>query len=101
MVDDLKAYAEAHYTDEEFQRRRLWYPHGTPFTKESLLYREIFEQHYPGQGGMILPSGCQTRPGPGARWTIPLPGAVQLRCQRPMSGCNRTPRQVLTREPVQ
>ena len=52
-VDDLKAYAEAHYTDEEFQRRRLWYPHGTPFTKESLLYREIFEQHYPGQGGMI------------------------------------------------
>ena len=53
MVDDLKAYAEAHYTDEEFQRRRLWYPHGTPFTKESLLYREIFEQHCPGQGGMI------------------------------------------------
>ena len=24
-----------------------------PFTKESLLYRELFEKHYPGQAGMI------------------------------------------------
>ena len=24
-----------------------------PFTKESLLYRELFEQYYPGQGEMI------------------------------------------------
>ena len=24
-----------------------------PFTKESLLYREIFEKYYPGQGQMI------------------------------------------------
>jgi asparagine synthase (glutamine-hydrolysing) len=53
MVDGLKAYAESRYTDEEFQSRRMKYRHGTPFTKESLLYREIFEQFYPGQGEMI------------------------------------------------
>ena len=27
--------------------------HAQPFTKEFLLYREIFEEFYPGQGGMI------------------------------------------------
>ena len=25
-----------------------------PFTKESLLYREIFEKHYPGQAEMVV-----------------------------------------------
>lgn len=27
--------------------------HGTPFTKESLLYREIFESHFPGRSALI------------------------------------------------
>ena len=53
MVDYLKEYAEEFYTDEEFQRLRKKYVHGQPFTKESLLYREIFEKYYPGQGQMI------------------------------------------------
>ncbi len=53
MVDDLKAYAEERYTDAEFHRRRRAYGHCPPFTKESLLYRELFEQHYPGQAAMI------------------------------------------------
>ena len=53
MVDDLKAYAEEKYTDEEFETLRRKYDYGTPFTKESLLYREIFEKHYPGQAKMI------------------------------------------------
>ena len=53
MVDGLKQYAEQKYTDEEFQSKRCKYTHGTPFTKESLLYREIFEKFYPGQGEMI------------------------------------------------
>ena len=53
MVDDLKAYAETCYTDEEFEEKRLAYDYGTPFTKESLLYREIFEKYYPGQARMI------------------------------------------------
>ncbi len=54
MVDDLKEYAESMYTDEEFEQKRKKYAHATPFTKESLLYREIFEKYYPGQGQMIV-----------------------------------------------
>lgn len=53
MVDDLKAYAGEKYTDAEFERLRQTYDYGTPFTKESLLYREIFEKYYPGQARMI------------------------------------------------
>lgn len=54
MVDDLKAYAETVYTDEEYEEKRKKYTHAMPFTKESLLYREIFEKYYPGQGSMIV-----------------------------------------------
>ncbi|MDO4619148.1 MAG: asparagine synthase B [Lachnospiraceae bacterium] len=53
MVDDLKAYAERTYTDEEFEELRKKYTYAQPFTKESLLYRELFEQYYPGQAEMI------------------------------------------------
>ncbi len=53
MVDDLKEYAETICTDEEFNARRKKFTFATPFTKESLMYREIFEKHYPGQAKMI------------------------------------------------
>ena len=53
MVDHLKEYAEKFYTDEEFAEKRMKYDHAQPFTKESLLYREIFEKYYPGQSQMI------------------------------------------------
>ena len=53
MVDDLKAYAEQRYTDTEFACRAACYDHARPFTKESLLYREIFERYYPGQSDMV------------------------------------------------
>ena len=53
MVDDLKEYAEGQYTDAEFESRRGRYAYAPPFTKESLLYREIFEKYYPGQAHMI------------------------------------------------
>ncbi len=53
MVDDLKRYAETMYSDEEYERRRGKYTFARPFTKESLLYREIFEKYYPGQAEMI------------------------------------------------
>nr|WP_325211380.1 asparagine synthase B [uncultured Oscillibacter sp.] len=54
MVDDLKAYAQEKYTDRAFETLRHKYDyHCPPFTKESLLYREIFEKHYPGQAAMI------------------------------------------------
>ena len=54
MVDYLKGYAEVFYTDDEFEKKRTKYLHAKPFTKESLLYREIFEKYYPGQGKMIV-----------------------------------------------
>ncbi len=53
MVDDLKEYAESLYTDDEFYERRVRFKFARPFTKESLLYREIFEEFYPGQAQMI------------------------------------------------
>ena len=53
LVDDLKEYAEGRYTDGEFERLRQKYDHARPFTRESLLYREIFEKYYPGQSGMV------------------------------------------------
>ena len=53
MVDYLKEYAEAQYTDKEFAEKCEKYDFARPFTKESLLYREIFESKYPGQAKMI------------------------------------------------
>ncbi len=54
MVDYLKAYAEEIYTDEAFKEKCSQYTFATPFTKESLLYREIFEKYYPGQAEMVV-----------------------------------------------
>ena len=54
MVDDLKAYAESVYTDRAFEEGRKKYAYCPPFTKESLLYRDIFEKYYPGQAEMIV-----------------------------------------------
>ena len=54
MVDYLKEYAEELYTEEEFKEKCEKYTHAKPFTKESLLYREIFEKYYPGQSEMIV-----------------------------------------------
>ena len=35
------------------QAERKKYGHARPFTKESLLYRELFEKYYPGQSRMV------------------------------------------------
>ncbi len=53
MVDDLKEYAEGIYSDEEFAAGCAKYDFARPFTKESLLYRDIFEKYYPGQAHMV------------------------------------------------
>ena len=53
LADHLREYAEASYTDAQFREKCRSYTHAAPFTKESLLYREIFEKYYPGQGKMI------------------------------------------------
>ena len=54
MVDYLKEYAEKQYSDAEFRDKCQKYTHAKPFTKESLLYREIFEKYYKGQSEMIV-----------------------------------------------
>ncbi len=53
MVDYLKEYAEEKYTETEFEQKCKKYSYAAPFTKESLLYREIFEKYYPDQAEMI------------------------------------------------
>ena len=37
----------------DFEEEIKKYDFATPFTKESLLYRQIFEKYYPGQAHMI------------------------------------------------
>lgn len=53
MVDYLKEYANTVYTDKEFAEKCEKYSFAKPFTKESLLYRELFEKYYPGQAEMV------------------------------------------------
>ena len=53
MVDYLKEYAEKLYSDIEYESKRKKYSHSQPFTKESLWYREIFEEFYPSQSDMV------------------------------------------------
>jgi len=54
MVDYLKEYAAGYYSDEEYELLCTKYTHSKPFTKESLLYREIFEKYYSGNSRMIV-----------------------------------------------
>ena len=53
LVNDLKDYAESCYTQKEFAEKCKAYTYAQPFTKESLLYRELFEKYYPGQAEMV------------------------------------------------
>lgn len=54
MVDYLKEFAESFYSDKQYEEAIKKYTYVTPFTKESLLYREIFEEFYPNQAEMIV-----------------------------------------------
>ena len=54
MVDDLKEHAEEMYSDEAYEELIKKYDYATPFTKESLMYRELFESFYPGQAQMVV-----------------------------------------------
>lgn len=67
LSDELKRYANKYYSDEEFIAKKKQYKDVEPFSKEALLYREIFEKYYPQQAHMIkdywMPNknwpGCQ------------------------------------------
>ena len=54
LADGLRAYAEERYGDDWEAAAEKYAYHAKPFTKESLLYREIFEKYYPGQAGMVI-----------------------------------------------
>ena len=41
------------YTDQEFNEKIKKYKHNQPYDKESLYYREIFEEHYGGHDNVI------------------------------------------------
>lgn len=71
MVDDLKAYAEMVYTDEDFEQKRKKYTYAQPFTKESLLYREIFETYYPQQAEMVVDFWMPNKTWPGCNVNDP------------------------------
>ena len=53
MVDYLKEFADSKYSDKDLTNAKEKYSYGTPFTKESLLYRDIFEKHFAGQSKLI------------------------------------------------
>ncbi len=53
VVDSLKAWAEELYSEEDMVTARLKYKHAPPISKESLMYRNIFEYHFPGRASVI------------------------------------------------
>ena len=54
LRDDLIECADSLYTYADYETKKKKYTHATPFTKESLWYREIFEKYYPGQSDMVV-----------------------------------------------
>ncbi|MBR6303195.1 MAG: asparagine synthase B, partial [Lachnospiraceae bacterium] len=54
LRDDLIELAENTYTDASYEEGIKKYDHSRPFTKESLLFRDIFEKNYPGQSHMVV-----------------------------------------------
>jgi asparagine synthase (glutamine-hydrolysing) len=75
LVDDIKEHAEEKFLESELEELFNKYSHATPYTKESLMYREIFCKYYPEQQELIkgywLPNqsweGCQVND-PSARY---------------------------------
>jgi asparagine synthase (glutamine-hydrolysing) len=53
LKDDLTEFAESRYDDAAYEAGIAKYDFAKPFTKESLLYRDIFEKYYPGQAEMV------------------------------------------------
>ncbi len=53
LVDDLKEYAQTIYSDKDATLGYSKYTYCPPYTKESLLYRDIFETYFKGMGSLI------------------------------------------------
>lgn len=54
LVDDLKDMANELYSDDDYQIKKKKYKKHIPFTKESLMYREIFEKYYTNRDDLII-----------------------------------------------
>ena len=65
MVDDLKELAEKRYSAGETAMKCAEYEHARPFTRESLMYRELFEHFYPGQSQMVTDFWMPNKAWPG------------------------------------
>jgi len=53
VTDYLKAWAEEMYSDDDLMLAQLNFRHSPPISKESLMYRDIFEKHFPGRADVI------------------------------------------------
>ena len=53
MVDSLKAYADEVISDNLLLKSPRYFKHGTPKTKEAVLYRKIFEELFPNRHKLI------------------------------------------------
>lgn len=53
LVDYIKAFAEETYTQKDLDNAKDKYPYATPFTKESLLFRDIFTKHFGDRADLI------------------------------------------------
>lgn len=71
MVDYLKEFAESQYSDAELEDGRARYSYRAPFTKESLLYRDIFEKHFGGHADLIRDFWMPNRDWPGCNVADP------------------------------
>ena len=69
MAGDLKTLAERTYKEQDFHDKTAKYDYCRPFTKESVLYRELFERYYPARQKWSRTSGGPTKPGLAAMWT--------------------------------
>lgn len=59
----VSKFAEKYVDEKKWIARAEIYPHNTPISKESFLYRELFEEHFPGRSKLIphfwMPKGVE------------------------------------------
>jgi asparagine synthase (glutamine-hydrolysing) len=51
--DRIIEYADENISDQLFEQREQLYPINTPPTKEAFMYRQIFEEFFPGRASLI------------------------------------------------
>jgi len=66
----VSLYAEKNIDEKRWEKRSELYPHNTPVSKESFLYREMFEKEFKNYGKLIphfwMPKGVEENVDPSA-----------------------------------